>query len=121
MFDREQEKDRAGQERMFSWHRIKTILIGSVAALVLGFLILSFYTYFQYGSSPVDGLLGRGQKESPAKGKLAFAKGTNEYIGVIKGEGQSPRRGAVYYIEQPGNVIIELSKESVEVRDPARK
>lgn len=121
MLDRGQKEDDAGGERLFSWHRVKTMLIGSGAALVLGFLILSFYTYFQYGSSPVDGLLGRGQKESAAKGKLAFAKGTNEYIGVVRGEGQSPRRGAVYYVEQPGNVIIEVSKDSVEVRDPARK
>jgi hypothetical protein len=40
------------------------------------------------------------------------------YIGIIRGEGHSARLGDVYYIEQAGGSLIEVSKKNVEVREP---
>ncbi len=67
-----------------------------------------------------DRYLEKKEKKSPMAGKLAFDKGTRYYIGVIRDEGHTSRRGNVYYIEQAGGNMIEVSKENVEVRDPGR-
>jgi hypothetical protein len=53
-------------------------------------------------------------------GKLAFDKGTKYYIGIKRGEGHTARRPNVYFIEQAGGNMIDVSKENVEVRDPER-
>ena len=84
MFNRHQDEDEDGQERLFSWRRIKITILGSLAAVVLGLVVASLYTYSQYGGTPFDGLLGRGKSESPDVGKLAYTKGTDFFIGVSK-------------------------------------
>ena len=108
-------------EPLFSRRRLKIMLIGAVLAIVLGIALANLYTYTQYGGTMFDSYFAKDKKPSPVVGKFAYAKGTGDYIGIIKGEGNSPRRGAVYYIEQAGGQMMEASKDKVEVRDPANK
>lgn|SRR5574342_686600 len=109
-----------GDERWLSGRRVRTLLLGALGALVLGFLLVNLYTYVQYGGTMFDRFSEKKETKSPMAGKLAFDKGTKYYIGVIRGEGHSPRRGAVYYIEQAGGSLIEVSKDNIEVRDPEK-
>ena len=99
------------------WRRIKVAVIGSLAAILLGAVIVSIYTYSQYGGTPFDGLFGRRTQESPDVGKRAYTKGTDFFIGIIRGEGVNTRRIRVYYIEQAGGQMIEVARERVEVRE----
>ena len=112
--------DTSGEERLFSWRRIKTLIIGTALALVAGLLAVNLFTYFQYGGTMFDRYFEKKEKKSPMAGKLAFDKGTKYYIGIIRGEGHTSRRRDVYYIEQAGGNMIEVSKENVEVRDPGK-
>lgn len=105
--------------RLFSWQRLKTLLVGAVVAVVVGLLIVNTYTYYQYGGTMFDRFFKKEEK-SPHLGKFAYVKGTGDYVGVIRGEGTSPRRGAVYFIEQPGGQMMEVSKERIEVSDKVR-
>jgi|SRR5215813_1877271 len=107
------------KERVFSLRRIRTLVIGVVIASVLGFVAVNLFTYFQYGGTFFDRYFEKKQ-ESAVAGKLAFDKGTKYYIGVIRGEGHSSRRGNVYYIEQAGGNYVEVPRENVEVRDPEK-
>ena len=116
MSDRREIDEDSGEERLFSWRRIKVVLLGSVAAIVIGLVAVSFYT----GGSPFETLFGKQKVESPDLGKQAYTKGTDFFIGIIKGEGITPRRVKVYYIEQAGGQMIEVAKERVEVRESNR-
>lgn len=118
MLDEHNDEDETGQERLFSWRRIKITILGSLAAVVLGAVVASLYTYSQYGGTPFDALLGKSEKESPDLGKLAYTKGTDFFIGVVKGEGINARRVPVYYIEQAGGQMIEVARDRVELRSP---
>jgi hypothetical protein len=89
-------------------------------SVVAGLVLVNTYTYFQYGGTLFDRFFEKKEKKSPMAGKLAFNKGTQYYIGIIRGEGHSQKRGNVYYIEQAGGTMIEVPKENVEVRDPER-
>src|SRR5262244_1980576 len=111
--------DDQSKERVFSLRRIRTLVIGIVIASVLGFVAVNLFTYFQYGGTFFDRYLEK-KKQSAVAGKLAFDKGTKYYIGIIRGEGHSSRRGDVYYIEQAGGSMIEVSKVNVEVREPEK-
>ena len=113
MSDQHEVDEHAGEERLFSWRRIKVVVVGSLAAIVIGLVAVSLYT----GGSPFETLFGRQKVESPDLGKQAYTKGTDFFIGIIKGEGVSPKRIKVYYIEQAGGQMIEVAKERVEVRD----
>ena len=106
--------------RLFSWRRIRTMLIGAVLAAVIGLVLVNSYMYLQYGGTMFDRYFEKKDKKSPMAGKLAFDKGTKYYIGVIRDEGHSRRRGNVYYVEQAGGSMIEVPKENVEVRDPQK-
>ncbi len=108
-------------EPLFSWRRIKIMIIGAILAIVVGLALANLYTYTQYGGTMFDSYFGDDKKQSPVVGKFAYAKGTGDYIGIIKGEGNSPRRGQVYYVEQPGGQMMEASKDKVEVREPAKE
>ena len=103
-------------EPLWSWRRIKILLVGSLVAIVVGLLLVNTYTYFQYGGTMFDRYL-KSEKKSPHVGKFAYAKGTGDYVGIIKGEGVSPRRGTVYFIEQAGGQMMEVPKDRVEVSD----
>ncbi|HSB11338.1 MAG TPA: hypothetical protein VLM38_17760 [Blastocatellia bacterium] len=118
MFD--QTKDGRDDEQLLSARRLRTLILGMVAAVVLGLVLVNGYMYLQYGGTMFDRFFEKEEKKSPMTGKLAFDKGTKYYIGVIRGEGRSPRRGQVYYIEQAGGSLIEVSKDNVEVRDPGK-
>jgi hypothetical protein len=107
------------REPRFSWSRIKTLLVGSLAAMVVGLVLVNTYTYYQYGGTMFDRFI-KAEKKSPHAGKFAYAKGTGDYVGIIKGEGTSPRRGAVFFIEQAGGQMMEVAKERVEVSDKVR-
>jgi len=101
----------------FSARRIRTLLIGIMVAALLGLVLVNVFTYVQYGGTLFDRYFKKEEK-SPLVGKLAFDKNTKYYIGVIRGEGRSPRRGNVFYIEQAGGGMVEVPKDNVEVRDP---
>jgi hypothetical protein len=94
------------------------MLVGTALAAVVGLVLVNAYMYLQYGGTMFDRYFEKKDKKSPMAGKLAFDKGTKYYIGVIRDEGRSPRRGSVYYVEQAGGSMIEVAKENVEVRDP---
>ncbi|HKY06027.1 MAG TPA: hypothetical protein VJQ56_14120 [Blastocatellia bacterium] len=117
------QQDSEASGRSLTWRRIRTVIIGAVLVVVAGALVVSLYTYTQYGGTPFDKLLGRGgEKQSPDVGKLAYDKyQQNVYYGVIKGEGRAsgPGRVPVYYIEKAGGNLVEVAKERVEVRAPA--
>ena len=121
MFDQTGEEKHDPDKPPSLWQRIKVPVIGSIAALALGFVLVNAFTYVQYGGTLFDSMFEREQSTSPDAGKFAYDKGTKYYIGIIKGEGNSPRRGRVYYIEQAGGVMIEVAKDLVEVREPERK
>jgi hypothetical protein len=96
------------------------LIIGAVLAIVAGLIAVNLFTYLQYGGTMFDRYFEKKEKKSPMAGKLAFDKGTKYYIGIIRGEGHTSRQGDVYYIEQAGGSMIEVSRENVEVRDPER-
>jgi len=106
-------------EKRFSARRIRTLLVGILVAAVVGLVLVNIFTYVQYGGTMFDRYFKKTEK-SPLVGKLAFDKNTKYYIGVMRGEGRSPRRGNVFYIEQAGGNLIEVPKDNVEVRDPER-
>lgn len=110
----------SGDERVFSWRRIRTLIIGAVFAFVAGLAAVNLFTYLQYGGTMFDRYFQAKEKKSPMAGKLAFDKGTKYYIGIIRGEGHTSRRGNVYFIEQAGGTMIDVSKETVEIRDPEK-
>jgi hypothetical protein len=112
--------DNSGNERLFSLRRIKTLILGTALALVAGLVAVNLFTYFQYGGTMFDRYFEKKEKKSPMAGKLGFDKGTKYYIGIIRGEGHTARRGNVYFIEQAGGNMIDVSKENVEVREPER-
>jgi hypothetical protein len=116
MFDPTDTIEERDEERLFSWRRVKTLVVGSIAVVVACALPVSVYTYSRYGGTPFDELLGRRAQFSAAASKLAYSKGTDLYLGVIKGEGKKPRLGKVFYIEQAGGQVIEVAQERVEVR-----
>jgi hypothetical protein len=113
----EQENDSA-DERLFSWRRIRTVVIGTVLAALLGLVLVNAFTYLQYGGTMFDRYFEKKKKRSPMAGKLGFDKGTKYYIGIIRDEGHTSRLGNVYIIEQAGGSLIDVSKDNVEVRDP---
>ena len=111
--------DEHSVERVFSLRRLRTLIIGILIAVVLGFLAVNLFTYLQYGGTFFDRYFEKKEKSAVA-GKLAFDKGTKYYIGVIRGEGRSRKLGNVYYIEQAGGTFVEVSKANVEVRNPEK-
>ena len=112
------QKESPADERLFSWRRIKTLIVGTVLAFVAGLVAVNLFTYFQYGGTMFDRYFEKKEEKSPMAGKLAFDKGTRYYIGIIRGEGHTSRHGNVYFIEQAGGNLVEVSKENVEVREP---
>jgi len=111
----------AKDERLFSWRRIRNLLLGVVVVVIGGLVAVNLFTYLQYGGTMFDRYFEKKEQKSPMAGKLAFDKGTKYYIGIIRGEGRSQRQGNVYYIEQAGGTLIEVAKPNVEVRDPGTK
>jgi hypothetical protein len=108
--------DGSGDERFFSLRRLRNILIGAIVAVIAGVLISFVYTSIEYGGSPLDRILGS-KKPEPATGKLAYDKNTHYFVGVIKSEGYSVKKGTqVYYIERAGGELIDVAKSLVDVR-----
>jgi hypothetical protein len=114
MFD--SDENGTGEEKLFSRRRIKTVILGVIVAFVAGLALANAFTYVQYGGTMFDKYFKK-EKKSPAAGKFAYAKGTKDYVGIIRGEGTSPSKGKVYYIEQAGGSMAEFRKDSIEVRD----
>jgi hypothetical protein len=120
--ENETEPEALGEGRLFSWKRIKTIVIGSVVALVVGVGAVFVYTSIQYGGTPLDRFFKRKQPAPPMAGWLAYEKDSDRFIGVIRSEGFSNKRGVdVYYIERPGGQLIEFPKSLVSARAPEKK
>jgi hypothetical protein len=108
------------EERLFSWRRIRNLIIGTVIVVIGGLIAVNLFMYLQYEGTMFDRYFEKKEQKSPMAGKLAFDKGTKYYIGIIRGEGRSQRQGSVYYIEQAGGTLIEVAKVNVEVRDPEK-
>jgi hypothetical protein len=118
MFD--SDVNEAGEEKLFSRRRIKNIILGVIVAFVVGLVLANTFTYVQYGGTMFDKYFKK-EKKSPAAGKFAYAKGTNDYVGIIRGEGTSPSKGKVYYVEQAGGSMAEFRKDLIEVREPEKR
>lgn|SRR5437868_2755471 len=100
--------------------RIKVVLIGAIGSLLIGAIL--FFTIFavRYGQNPFGVMFG-GRQENKYAGKLAYDKGSNTFVGVIKSEGYSVRKGGtVFYIERAGGMLIEVRKDLIEVREPSK-
>ena len=110
----------AGEEKLFSKRRVKNIVLGVIAAFVVGLILANTFTYVQYGGTMFDKYFKK-EKKSPAAGKFAYAKGTGDYVGIIRDEGTSPTKGKVYYIEQAGGSMAEFRKDLIEVREPEKR
>ncbi|MCI0486223.1 MAG: hypothetical protein L0229_06445 [Blastocatellia bacterium] len=122
MFNQRDEDEYYEEERFFSWYRIKTVMIGSVAVIIIGSLLVSLYTQSQYGGTPFDSLFGKTDKSKKDEGKLAYDKQTKIFIGIIRGEGHSRTyRKQVYYIERNAGQLYEYPKDMIEVREPGQK
>ena len=115
----ERDLNGAGEEKLFSRRRVRNIILGVIAAFFVGLVLANTFTYVQYGGTMFDKYLKK-EKKSPAAGKFAYSKGTNFYQGIIRGEGTSPSKGKVYYIEQAGGSMMEVSKDLIEVREPEK-
>lgn len=112
----------AGLESKSIWRKARTVVVGSVIALAAGLLIAYIYTSSRYGGSALDSITKKEDRGGPDAGKLAFDKNTNAFLGVIKSEGHSTRRGKdVYYIERAGGQLIDVPKNLVEVREPSKE
>lgn len=118
MFD--SDVNETGEEKVFSKRRVKNIILGVIAAFVVGLILANTFTYVQYGGTMFDKYFKKEQK-SPAAGKFAYAKGTGDYVGIIRAEGTSPTKGKVYYIEQAGGSMAEFRKDVIEVREPEKR
>lgn len=112
-------KDGQEPEGRVSVRRWILITIGGVvAALALGFLISYVYTSTKYGGNQKDDVLS-GRKQSPSAGKAAYDRKTHLFLGIIKSEGYSPRRGTqVYYVQRAGGDLIEVPKDLIDVGQP---
>jgi len=116
------EKANEADGRFLTRQRIKTVVLGSVIALVVGLAAVFIYTSIEYGGTPLDRIFKRKQASSPVAGWLAYEKNSDRFIGVIRSEGFSNRRGVdVYYIERPGGQLIEFPKTLVVAREPEKK
>jgi hypothetical protein len=113
-------QDDSLDERLFSWRRVRTLIVGAVLVALAGLIAVNLFTYVQYGGTMFDRYFQKKEAKSPMAGKLAFDKGTKYYIGVIRGEGRTSKRGNVYLIEQAGGNMIDVAKENVEVREPEK-
>jgi hypothetical protein len=113
--------DGEGGEKLFSARRVRNLLLGMAGAVALGLLLVNTFTYVQYGGTMFDKYFEKEKKKSPAAGKFAYTKETGYYVGIIRDEGTSPRRGKVFYIEQAGGTMIEVAKDLIEVREPDRQ
>ena len=116
IFDPKEEETR--EASLFTLRRIRTLIVGAACAAILGLMLVNAFMYLQYGGTMFDRFFVKEEKKSPVAGKLAFDKGTKYYIGIIKNEGHTARLGDVYYVEQAGGGIVEVSKVNVEVREP---
>jgi hypothetical protein len=122
MAEPDQKEIEPADERFLSWKRIKTVVLGSLVALVVGVAAVFIYTSIQYGGTPLDRLFKRKQPPAPMAGWLAYEKDSDRFIGVIRSEGFSNKRGVdVYYIERPGGQLIEFPKSLVSPRAPEKK
>ena len=54
MLDQQGVGEDSGDERLFWWRRIKVAILGSIGAVVLGSVLVSIYTYTQWGGTPFD-------------------------------------------------------------------
>lgn len=55
--------------------------------------------------------------KNPAIGKHAYMTESGKYLGVVEGEGDDPRRGAVWNIRPPGDHPRMFAKSRVTLKD----
>ncbi|MEP7342105.1 MAG: hypothetical protein ABI977_30520, partial [Acidobacteriota bacterium] len=55
--------------------------------------------------------------KNPVIGKHAYMKESGKYLGVVEGEGDDPRRGAVWNIRFPGDHPKMYGKSRVTLKD----
>jgi len=55
--------------------------------------------------------------KNPAFGKHAYLTENGKYLGVVEGEGEDPRRGAVWNIRLPGGHPLMYGKSRVTLKD----
>ncbi|HEY8462003.1 MAG TPA: hypothetical protein VIM99_16560 [Blastocatellia bacterium] len=80
-----------------------------VIMLVISALGSLLFLYLRYGSSS--------PRVNPNVGKHAYMKDGGEYIGVVEGETEDSRRGAVWIIRPLGGYPQRYSKKRVTLKD----
>ncbi len=55
--------------------------------------------------------------KNPAFGKHAYLTDSGKYLGIVEGEGEDPRRGAVWNIRLPGGYPLMYGKSRVTLKD----
>ncbi len=98
--------------------RVKIVVLGILASVLAGAVLFFVFFTVRYEQSPFGRIFG-GQKENKDAGKLAYDKASKAFLGVIKSEGYSARRGGeVFYVERAGGLLMEVRKDLVDVREP---
>lgn len=97
----------AGVFLIVVWKLFFSFLKHALIILILGSAFVAFYWYRTH-SAP---------EKNPAIGKHAYLTETGKYLGVIEGEGEDSRRGAVWNIRFPGGHPRMYGKSRVTLKD----
>ena len=112
------ENEESKSESSETGRRVRIVVVGALASLLAGAVLFFIFFTVRYGQSPFGRIFG-GQTENRYADKLAYDKASKVFVGVIKSEGYSARRGGeVFYVERAGGLLIEIRKDLVEVREP---
>ncbi|MDX2041794.1 MAG: hypothetical protein SF097_11110 [Acidobacteriota bacterium] len=110
------------------WDSIKWFVLGG-GLLLLAFLWLIWKFFFKLLKHFVIILILGGifagvswyrnqpPPKNPAIGKHAYLTESGKYLGVVEGEGDDPRRGAVWVTRFPGGHPLMYGKSRVTLKD----
>lgn len=88
------------------WKFFFKLLKHFIIILILGGLFAGVYWYRSLPPA-----------KNPAIGKHAYLTESGKYLGIVEGEGEDPRRGAVWNIRFPGGHPMMYGKTRVKLKD----
>jgi hypothetical protein len=92
-----------------TWKFFYKVFKHVVIMLVIAVLGATLFIYLRYSSSP--------PRQNSDIGKHAYMKDGGEYIGVVEGETEDGRRGAVWIIRPLGGYPQRYSKKRVTLKE----